>query len=292
MYKNVLAYNDVCRKVLSDKRILSYLLKNTLQEYEHCSLEEIEPLIEGEIHVRNESHQIFPRENEVIRKSGKIIYDLLFTSRLPGSDDYIDLIINVEVQRDSYPRSSDGIRYPILKRGIFYSCSAIVKEQGRIFNSDNYQDLKKVVSIWINTNPPKAIQNSMNKYQFQEEHVVGGMYKEKVEDYDLIEIVVMNLGEDENFEKLGALNELFVKRGSSEEIYRNLKEKYGIEVYEETRGEVSKMCNLGEGLIEDEKISCIKTLMETMDTSYDVVADLLRLSEEDKIKYKELVFEN
>ena len=43
--------------------------------------------------------------------------------------------------------------------------------------------------------------------------------------------------------------ELFVKDNMSEEKYRNLKEKYGIEVSEETRGGIQTMCNLGEGIL-------------------------------------------
>ena len=304
MNENVLAYNDACRRVLCDKRILSYLLKITLKEYKNLSLKEIEPLIEGQIHVKVESHKVFPRQNEVVSEEGTIIYDLLFTSRLPKSNDYVDFVINVEVQRDPYPRSRDGIRYPILKRGIFYSCRAMVEEQGRIFNGNNYQDLKKVVSIWINTKPLQIRQNSMNTYEIQERHVGGKLYKENIEDYDLIEIVVMNLGEDDSFEKLGPLNELFVKRGSSEEIYQSLKEKYGIEVYEETRGKVKEMCDLGQGLVDEnlakgeikgrkeEKINSVMALMETMNVSYDVAVSLLKFSEEDKIKYRDLVLES
>lgn len=305
MEKSILAYNDACRKVLSDKRILSYLLKHTLEEYKDLSMEEIEPLIEGNVLIKTNVHTIFSRKNELFNDKGKIVYDLLFTTRLPDSENWMDLIINIEVQKDPYPKSKDKISYPILKRSVFYTCSAISEEKGNIFTSDNYQDLKKVVSIWINTQPPKHRMNTINRYEIKEKHVSDKTYCEKREDYDLIEILMINLGEDDSCKQTGFLNELFVRNNSSEEKFKNLKEKYGIEAYEETKGEVIEMCNLGEGLVErgieqgieqgmaqgEERklIENIKTLMKKMQSTYEEVAKLLDLNEEEIDKYRELV---
>lgn len=299
MNRSVLAYNDVCRKVLSDKRILSYLLKITMEDYEKLSIAEIEPLIEGNVRIKEGVHTLFPRNNEVINNNGKIVYDLLFTCRLPNSKNWIDFIVNIEMQHDYYPKSRKRKSYPILKRAIFYTCTAMAEEKGTVFTSDNYEDVKKVVSIWINTKPPKSKENSMMQYRMYERHMGGREYKEKKKKYDLLEVVMINLGQDDSCEKLKPLNELFVKTNSAEEKFKVLKEEYGIEAYEETTGKVKDMCNLGEGLVyegmtkgaEKEKLANIKTLMETMNASYEEVTLLLKLSEKDKVKFKKRIFE-
>lgn len=70
-------------------------------------------------------------------------YDIRFKTRVPEVDRIVELIINIEVQVDPTPG------YPILKRGIYY-CSRMLSEQfGTEFLDEHYEDMKKVVSIWI-----------------------------------------------------------------------------------------------------------------------------------------------
>jgi len=139
-------------------------------------------------------------------------------------------------------------------------------------------------------------------------------YKEKKDHYDLMNIVMINLGDEEN-EELGVLNELFVKNNSVEEKYRNLEEKYGIKLNEEGKRKVETMMNLGEGLVQKTRmqsleegrkegreegrkegrtegmevktIEFIKRIMESRNFSYEQVVKHLELTEEEEKQYQE-----
>jgi hypothetical protein len=55
-----------------------------------------------------------------------IYYDIRFKAYVPGKDEPIMLIINLEIQLDDTPG------YPLVKRG-FYYCARMISEQYLIF---------------------------------------------------------------------------------------------------------------------------------------------------------------
>ena len=194
---NALAYDHKCKKVLCDKRLLSYVLKLAVEEYKGLSIEEIEPLIESGVVMEEEAHILFPRVNENVDENGKkTIFDILLTSKYPNSDNSIDTIINLEMQNDALPKSKDHKSYSLIKRGIFYVGKMIVNQKGVTFTSNNYQNLKKVNSIWICSRPKKDKENSVQRYKIHEEHVLGKMIEELQDNYDMINVCMINLGKD------------------------------------------------------------------------------------------------
>jgi len=286
-----LAYDEECKYVLCDKKLLSYLLKLCVKEYENLSLAQIEQYIEVE---NNKLGRILPRGNEIITvMKEKIVLDVLFTSKYPDSERNIDTFINLEAQNEYHPKSKDHKSYPLIKRSIYYVGSLLHIQKGPVFENDNYQDLKKVNSLWINTDPPENVKNTIQRYELRERNELKKTYGEKKENFDLINIVMLNLGEEEDG-VLGPLNELFVKDNTAEEKYRNLKEKYGIEVSEETRGGIQTMCNLGEGIlrkgisqgIDLSKKELLTRVMEMKQMSYKNASEYLCFSEEETEKYK------
>ena len=174
----------------------------------------------------------------------------------------------------------------------------MTEEKGPIFSGDNYQNIKKVVSIWINTKVAIEKKGSIKRYNYVESEHRGNYYKDERSHYDLVELIVLNLGEEDTLKELGPLNELFVRKNPVEEKYFNLKEKYGIELCEGTKGEVHSMCNLGECLVEESRlegkestlIENIRLLMKNLNKDYDFVASLLELDITEKIKYQNLFF--
>ena len=80
----------------------------------------------------------------------------------------------------------------------------------------------------------------------------------------------------------------------SEEKYRNLKEKYGIEVSEETRGGIQTMCNLGEGIlrkgidqgIDTRTIEFITRIMQSKNFDYAQATRYLELTEKEEKDYQ------
>ena len=103
-------------------------------------------------------------------------------------------------------------------------------------------------------NVPQKLQNSIMRYEMQQECLVG----EKLTDqhFDLIGIVFIHLGEPETCEHplLGMLNLLFSERVDPSEKIKQLKSKYHIETTKNLGKELNQMNNLGDWIYERMKI--------------------------------------
>ena len=64
----------------------------------------------------------------------------------------MEIIVNVEAQNKYNPG------YPLIKRGIYYVSRMLSAQNGVDFKSGEYGKLKKVCSIWICLNAPRAAQ--------------------------------------------------------------------------------------------------------------------------------------
>lgn len=100
------AYDNACKKLLSNKIILAWIMKSCLQEYRECAIQEIaEKYIEGDLYVSE--IPVYPDEEtpELIKglstedttiAEGTVTYDIRFSALIPGTDNRLSLIINVE----------------------------------------------------------------------------------------------------------------------------------------------------------------------------------------------------
>ncbi len=98
---------------------------------------------------------------------------------------------DIEAQGDYYPG------YPLPKRGIYYCCRMISAQYGTEFTNSNYQDIKKVYSIFIAIRPPVNRQNTITRYRIVEEDMVGYV-REPVRNYDLMTLLMICLGKPED----------------------------------------------------------------------------------------------
>ena len=115
-----------------------------------------------------------------------IYYDIRLSAFLPKSNEVVRLILNLEIQLDDTPG------YLIVKRG-FYYCGRMISEQyGTVFVDEHYEKIEKVYSIWICPDPAKKRKNGIFKYHTIEDIIYGEPYT-KEENYDLMEVVVLNL---------------------------------------------------------------------------------------------------
>ena len=156
------------------------------------------------------------------------------------------MILNLEIQLDDTPG------YPIVKRG-FYYCGRMVSEQyGTVFTDEHYEKLEKVYSIWICPDPAKKRKNGIFKYHTVEDIIYGESYT-KEKNYDLMEVVVLNLGDADkssDLEILDLLNVLFSAAITPEEKKQRLNDEFEIAMTVEFESEVQEMCNLSEALVE------------------------------------------
>lgn len=251
------SYDAACKRLLSEKIILAWIMKNCLQEYWDCDVKEIaERYIEdrpqvAEVAVAPDETNASPmiqgmNREDTTMTEGTVTYDIRFGAVAPVSGERIRLIINVEAQNDFYPG------YPLIKRGIYYCSRMISSQYGTEFTESHYEDIKKVYSIWICMNPPKNRENSITRYYITEENLVGSV-KEQKADYDLMAAIMICLGkpEDEGYTGvLKLLDVLLSTETSPVEKCQILEEDFKIEMTQTLESEVSLMCNLSKGVEE------------------------------------------
>ena len=250
------SYDAACKRLLSEKIILAWIMKNCLEEYRDCDVDEIaEKYIEGtpqvgEVAVApDESNRVSVIQGagneDTSLTEGTIFYDIRFLAIAPVSGELIRLIINIEAQNDFYPG------YPLIKRGIYYCSRMISAQYGTEFTNSHYENIKKVYSIWICMNPPKSRENSITRYYIAEENLAGSV-KERKADYDLMAAVMICLGkeEDSGTNLLKLLNVLLSTETGSQDKCQILEKDFHIKMTQTLESEVSLMCNLSKGVEE------------------------------------------
>ena len=258
-----LSYDKAAKKLLANKQILAQIMKNCVNEYSACSVDEIaEKYIEGTpevgtvgVHVDDTNRP--KKTSDVIAGSnnedstlteGTINYDVRFDAIAPASEgsatqkDVIRLIINVEAQTAFNPG------YPLTKRAIYYCSRMISAQHGPIFTNSEYGKIRKVYSIWVCTHPTKEFQNTLIRYSIRPEQLIGNAV-EKSENYDLMSVVTICLGEPgtENYTGIVKFMDVLLSssRAATEKI---LEEEFGVAMNEELEREVLVMCNLSQGV--------------------------------------------
>ena len=252
-------YDEYVKKLLSEKYILAWILKECTTEFKPFDIEKIvkEAFIEeikvSKVAVNPDEDDIdaptrldTSNNEDISTKNGPIFYDIRFNVAVPDSELSVALIINVEAQKTS------ETPYPLLKRALYY-CSRLVSSQKNVvFVKSHYEKLRKVYSIWIQMNATKKKQNTMNRYRIIEENLIGN-YNDNSINYDLLNIITIGLGKVEDTEPMTILNMLDTLLYSDkppEEKRNILKNVYNIPVSDSIIEEVNTMCNLGEGIYE------------------------------------------
>ena len=249
-------YDQQAKKLISNVMILSWILKETLNEYKGLSVAEVAECIIGKPEISKKAvHQDMP-DRDVTEAADRSVegmntesnsmnehtvhYDIRFKAKIPGTNDAVDLIINVEVQVDA----SSGRK--IIRRG-FYYCTRMVSEQyGTEFTDDHYEKIKKVVSIWICPNPTKKRRDSIVVGKLNGEVIYGEPDFEE-SDFDLAEVIVISLNdESETSEQsiIRLLSVLLSGKDTAEQKKDVLKNEFDIPMTVEFTKEVNDMATL------------------------------------------------
>ena len=300
-------YDAACKRLLSQKIILAWIMKSCLEEYRDCDVKEIaEKYIEGEPQVGEVA--VMPGETnatkirgisneDTVLGEGRITYDIRFVALAPATNELIQLIIDVEAQG----KLNTG--YPMTKRAIFHCSRMISAQYGTEFTHSQYQKIKKVYSIFVCMAPPQKRQNSITRYRLTEENLIGSV-KEAVQNYDLLSVVILCLGGPDSENYGGVLKLLDVLLSSEAGIAEKrqvLQDDFDIPMTETLESEVQEMCNLSQGVEEKGRIKghaegraegilvSIRSLMASMGWSMDQAMDALRVPETDRSKYTNLL---
>lgn len=247
------AYDAACKNVLSNKIILGWILKECVSEYKGCTAEEIaEKYIEGAPEIGREAvHRggekiVGLNSEDVTIDEGEVAYDILFSAQIPGSEESLSLIINIEAQKKFDPG------YPLIKRALYYCSRLISSQYQRYFKKSQYDKLRKVYSIWICPYPPKNRQDTVTSYGISEKNLVGELKEEKA-NYDILTAMMICLGDGagENHKGILELLEVLLSSDRTTAEKKNvLESRFGIAMTEEMEGEVTEMCNLSDVLEE------------------------------------------
>ena len=250
-------YDENAKRLLGNKYILAHILVASMDEFKGMNPKDVVSYIEGEPiigivpvepgmtnAVREEKGQRvvgFNTEN-VEAHEGLVRFDIVFYVRM--RDGISQIIVNIEMQKDN------PTKYKILNRAVFYVSQLVSSQKERDFTKTNYDDIKRVFSIWICMGMDE---DSLDYVHLTNDRLLGDhVWEGKM---DLLNIVLIGMskelsaqeGHHELHRLLGAL--LSAKLPVEEKL-DILEMEYEIPMEEEEKEEVRVMCNLGEGIRE------------------------------------------
>ena len=264
-------YDEKAKRLLGNKIILAHILVKTIDEFKGMNPNDVVSYIEGEpfismvpvepgltnIEKEKSGQRIvgLNTENAEIHE-GLIRFDIIFYVRM--KDGISQVIVNVEAQKDE-PTS-----YHILNRAVFYVSRLVSSQKERDFVKTNYNDIKRVFSIWVCMNMDE---NSMAYVHLVKDDLLGA-YPWKG-GLDLLNIVLIGIANelpehDDKYELHRLLSTLLSAELTVDEKLGIIKTEYSIPVDEKLRKDMSAMCNLSQGIRENATDNAITGVIMNM----------------------------
>lgn len=275
--EDALRYDASIKKFLSQKIILSHILVYTVEEFEGRNPKEVVKLIEGtpevssrrvyevgdewEDYLQSEPSRITGINTEsVSNENGPVFFDIRFYVYTDDSKQTrVKMIIEIEAQ------AAFNLKYDIVTRGVYYCARMISTQKEEEFTGSNYQDIKKVYSIWICVNPPKYAENTITRYSMKQENLVG--HFPDTQRYDLMSVVLVCLSEEiveekDEYRLHRLLEAFFVPTITMKQKTEILEHEYDIRCVGAIGRSVNEMCNVGEYMCEVYKNMGLKQGLE------------------------------
>ena len=280
-------YDEKAKRLLGNKIILAHILVKTIDEFKGMNPNDAVSCIEGEpfisvvpvepgltnIEKEKNGQRIvgLNTENAEIHE-GLIRFDIIFYVRM--KDGISQVIVNVEAQKDE-PTS-----YHILNRAVFYVSRLVSSQKERDFVGINYNDIKRVFSIWVCMNMDE---NSMAYVHLVKDDLLGA-YPWKG-GLDLLNIVLIGIANelpehDDKYEMHRLLSTLLSMELSVDEKLGIMEKEYSIAVDDRIREDVSAMCNLSQGIRDNTLAEVIMTMHEKGYSSVQIAEIVKKTIEE------------
>ena len=238
---------------------------------------------------------------------GLVTFDVIVDVIAPATKEPIKLIINLE------PQKTTKVKYPVTKRAIYYASRLISSQKEKIFTGEQYGKIRKIYSIWIVMSTSEKRSDSIQRFEITQK-VLHGTWKDNRKNYDLMTIIMLNLGEGEmSDELLKLLHLLFLDMLKSEQKEVILQEKYGIKLTRDMRKELKAMSGLMQPAVdmaarkaakkaaaeaaavalnegkETERLSSIRNLMKNMKWTAQQAMEALGIPVDEQPKYATLI---
>ena len=236
-------YDTSAKRLLAQKNILAHILVRTVDEFKEMKPEEVVSYIEGEPKIgtvpiepgmtnmmkSSQSGQKIKEMNteDVEINEGMIRFDIIFYVRM--KDGISQIIVNIEAQK------AEPIAYKIINRSVFYVSRLISSQKERDFVKSNYDDIKRVFSIWICMNMSG---NTMSHIHLVKDDMLGEYnWKGNINLINISTLLSNQLKPNEKFEII--------------------EKEYGIPLTEDLRKDVNVMCNLSQGIVDDTEMKIV-----------------------------------
>ena len=224
--------------IMSDGYILAPVLEEVIDEFRGRGTEYIMSCLD--LGADNRTVVMKGTESPSVA-NGPVIRDTVFDVHLPNSR-MVKVIVAVEGESKYDSDQFACARY------IYYAARLISDQKGAEFKGDDYRDLKKVIVVWVNINPPKRDMNSLTRYRMTG-RCSRKFSKGKDARYcDYIELVEICIGKPggECPDMMGMLNTLFDSELSNETKKRTMMERYKIALTDRLLGGIDRMTSLTE----------------------------------------------
>ena len=300
-------YDMSVKRVLGNIPLLAPITKYTVKELKDFSIPMIEQCIDAD---SIQISQVFVEPGLTNRKivndeleskvpgEGRAIFDIRFTITLPDGNKS-KIIINIEAQQKSNPG------YSLLNRGIFYAARLISAQLSVEFTNDGsdkeqYDNIKKVYSIWICMDCPEDKKDSIINYSFEPHIIYQG--NDKLQPYkncDLMNITFIHLSgkPDQSHHQLISMLDVLLAKIDAETKIKKLQEEHNLPMTIKLEKEMKDMCNLSSGIREDGRlegrlettIDNIRKLMHTQNWSAEKAMSALGFDTSEYPKYLALL---
>lgn len=244
-------YDKNVKELLADIQVLSRIVKHTVTEVESLSIQEIMDCIDrssirvGVVPVEpgltNMGKVESIRTEDAIPNEDYITYDIRFVLAAAAME--LEIIINVEAQRSM---SHSRLGYHLENRIVFYLARLISSQKGINFAKSEYDNIKKVYSIWICMDADRT-SDSISRISLKADTLFGkpcGFPKLDKMCGMVIRIRNNNVAESKN--KLIAMLEDVLSSEDSDVKKHKLEDKYDMKMTTELEGRINGMCNLSD----------------------------------------------
>ena len=297
-------YDAACKRLLSEKHILAWILQSCLDIYMDYDPREIaERFIEGipDISETSISPDLTNMPTQITGRSadyaslyeGRTTFDILFTAVCPLKKQIKQILIDIEAQNDFNPG------YPLISRAVFYGGRMISSQYGRDFIRSDYGKLKKVCSIWVCLDPPKRLRNHILEYNLHPSFRLGRSCRPSG-NHDLFSVVMICLGDYKSAECTGMLrllSILFLSNETVEKKKRLLEREFHIPMTAELEKKVIDMCNFSDyieqrGRKEGSDLSLLSSIcnvMESLNISVEQAMEILKIPADRRLSFAQAI---
>ena len=249
-------YDQNIKELLSDIQILARIVKYTVKEVKELSVDEIMECIdkqsicvskaEVEPGLTNYGKVQSTQTEDNVLNEGRITFDIRFSLMYNES---IRVIINIEAQKAT---QWNKLHYHLENRIIYYLSRLISSQKETEFFNSDYDDIKKVYSIWICMDAEEG-QESVSEISLTSKTLFGQpqLFTQLDKMCGTVIRIRKHIGAVESKNMLIAMLEDILSEEEASKKKKKLEEKYNMVIKYNLEKGVNAMCNLSDIIWEE-----------------------------------------